>query len=618
MTTIKLTTPERSRNPTITVNPSAKTIQAALNALPLANSSESGAKIVSLLKNLNRIPLDTQARIEIMKLILPLVDGILGALRSQYISSSLPLADRPQQQANLVRELVTELGYGYKIIVTDLIEDQAATGIGSSALPQAILDATSMLARLLVDCYILYVPEPRKIWLELNQLYQYAEKHGFHEATLRVTQPDHEPNPPTIANCYRRVLLLSLMNPYHLMQGEALKAFNFLRTTAPHCHLRYLGQAILPQGALFVDLAVDTPPMHAPKASANVRPLDGRLLDIAPLLAAVQAEIRRLTIEGKAATRQSTLAQRMERDMYFRWFESWGVRRDRLSQRQPRQMPTTLLCGLTAAHHMISDGQPFKPEETEISIRGHRARISTADMSLVPEDHQPWMLERGQSKTGGAMAGAASARTSKFDPLGAGHDKEMWIKVYAASADVVDELLGKAKVEFQQHGCEIRNANQGGFGIHCPVESQFPGRVGELVAAQPSRQGGWAVGSVRWMKIDDGIQLGVRVIAENARAVAVKAVLGIGNGGEYYRALLVPDLDPSQHPTTLITPAAVYDIGSVLMLTMPDKIMFARLTRQIESTSAFSHYQFELVDEPSLEEIASESKDERKSTRMYR
>ena len=114
------------------------------------------------------------------------------------------------------------------------------------------------------------------------------------------------------------------------------------------------------------------------------------------------------------------------------------------------------------------------------------------------------------------------------------------------------------------------------------------------------------------------INMGVRTIAEDARAVASKAVAGIGTGGEYFRALLAPDLDPEQYPTTLIAPAAVYDIGSVIMLNFDDRILYARLTRQLESTSAYSQYQFDLVKRPETLKTTSDSQEQRKSSRLFK
>jgi len=100
--------------------------------------------------------------------------------------------------------------------------------------------------------------------------------------------------------------------------------------------------------------------------------------------------------------------------------------------------------------------------------------------------------------------------------------------------------------------------------------------------------------------------------------VATKAVQGIGKGSEYYRGLILPDMDPTTYPTTLITPAAVYDVGSVLIMLTTTHLIYIKLTRQLESTSAFSHYQFEIVPPPEESRSRTDSQEERLSRNLFR
>lgn len=621
MKSLKLSIPQRINNPAVTFDANLDQIRSFIKALPLANTGECCHQIVQLLRRLNQAPLNVQVRIRIMDMILPLLDDITSSLRNSYINAQLPLTDKRLQTAQLIRNLWLEMSYGYKIVVSDLYEDQIATGSGSPYLSQAIYYALSFLSRLIVDGYALYTPEPKNIWLEVNQLYLHAERNQLHQISLNPVISAKEPSPASISNSYKRLILLSLANPYHLMQGEAVKIFQHLKDWCHHCEIIPLNGGALPEGSLFVDLEMDAAPMYSPKTSTKIRPKEGRLLEIKALINTLENEIRRLTVEAKGASRQSSLAQRMERDMYFRWIESWGVRRERMSHRKPKQAPAQLLCGLTSAHHFISEKAPFVPEEHELRLRGKQADLSTqaqSSLELVPESHTPWVTEDQSHRL---KTGINQPRTSRFDTVDHSDAKDMWIKVYATSTQAVDELTGANKDEFSVHGCEIQNANQGGFGLFCPLASAFPARVGELIGAKTDDDpDSWAIGVVRWMKIKDaqGIELGVRIIADDAHAVATKAVLGIGLGSEYYRSLIVPALDPKKHPTTLIVPAAVYDIGSVLLLTMNKQLLYVRLTRQLESTSSFSHYQFEITEPPAAEEKHSDNHDARRDSKLFR
>jgi len=597
MDSIKLQIPARDNNASVNVNPSVDHIQRILEGLPLANPAECCLKITKLVYQLNRAPIDVKVRIRIMAILLPLFDDIANSLRNNYTNATLPLSDKRQQLAMAVRRLLVEMSHAYKIIVMDMVEQRAPE---NSFLPQAIYYAITILSRLLVDNYTLYATEPRLAWLEINQLYHYAEQRGFNDSVLEPLNAKHEPTPASVSRAYKRIVLLALANPYHLMRGEAIRMFKRLQDWCKHCNISSLHNARLPDGRLFVDLAVDAPPMYAPKTQNGLKTIEARLLEITGLLASLDAETRRITIECKNNASQSNLGRRMERDMYFRWAEAWGLRRERMSLRKAKHTPARILCGVTAAHHFISGGKTFTPEKDEIRLRGHhtdKAGAADLSLSLVPESHQPWLQE--DEKT--TMRGLSKTRDSQFDALTNTSDKDLWVKVFTTSDDIVDEMTGLPKSGSAPVPCEIRNLNQGGFGIYSPSNSNFPARVGELIASQTDTDPHvWAIGSSRWMRLNDkqGFEMGVKLISEDASAVGIKATQGIGKGSEYYRGLLLPNLDPIENPTTLITPAAVYDVGTLLIMSTVSHLIYVKLTRQLEATSSYSHYQFDIIPTP--------------------
>lgn len=614
---IKLRIPERAYDPSVTINPSVAQVQATLDALPLANARESCIRIHDLLKPLNRAPLDLNVRTRIMAMILPLLEDLVNSVRSTYLNMPLPLAEKQSRMARIIHDLQTELSYGYKIIAQELLEEQAATGSGTTQLPQAIYYAMSFLARQLLDTYALYADEPPHIWLELNQLYLYAEKQQLHEIRLNPLNAADEPNPATIANTYRRIVLLSLANPYHLMQGEAVKMYKRLTKWAPSCKIMPLGNKPVPEGKLFVDLNVDAPPLYAPNTLAKFRPKEGRLFEIKAILSMLNEEIRLLAAQTKNAV-HSNLAKRMERDMHFRWAESWGIRRERMSHRIPTRIPTQVACSLTLTHHFISGEAAFTPEEKEVEIQGHDSlNLGHDSLSLIPEEHAPWKQEVNDLHL---RADLNNPRRSIFETSEGDSQKDIWIKVFATSAQAIEEFTESRKVEYKVYDCQIINTNQGGYGLACPSRTNPPARTGELLAARSGASDeAWSIGAIRWMKVvDKCISMGIRTIAEDARPAAAKAVAGVGTGGEYFRALIAPNLDPETFPTTLITPAAVYDIGSILMLNLADRLLYARLTRQLESTTAFSQYQFELVERPEKLRTTTMNQEERKSSRLFK
>lgn len=615
MSDIKLHVPAKNQHQA-TAGQSIEDLRRFIDNLPLANSKESGRMLLARLNMLNRAPLDVQSRYRLLAVILPTITRIVRPLRDTYIASPLPLGHKQQETADLVFQLLTEMSYGYKTVVLDLAQELSNIGKPNwQVIAQPIYCAIDYLGCLLAECYSLYRAEPQHIWLELNQLYLFAEQKTLHNIELKALDSEHEPEQTTIANQYKRSLVLALANPYHLMQGEANKIFFGLKDHMRCCKLMKMGEEV-PKGHLFIDLAMDMPPLYTPTISSSVKPTEGRLLDLSNLIHTMRASLEPVVADGKTIIQQNSLGHRMERDAKLRWVDAWGTRRERGSHREAKDAPTTLLSGLTDIHYFLNGCQAFTPEQDEQSLLSASRKSGLDSLSLIPEEHQPWLHEQDEDPF---AAPASQSRSSTFHSSHADHEKEMWHKVFTNASFSTDDPQQEA--ERTPHGCTIVDANQGGFGLQCSFDSKFPARVGELLASQSAENAdSWAIGSVRWMRIPGGsnIELGVRIIAEDARALAGRAVRGIGKGSEYSRCLLVPNLDPKEHPTTLITPAAVYDVDSVIMLLLDEEIIHVQLTRQLESSSAFARFQFTIVKAPQQADERADLPNERLSNRLYK
>ena len=613
MKNIRLSVPARDFAGTH-INLNADHMKRLLENLPLANASECCSQITNLVYRLNRAPLDLRARMRSIELIQPSLEDITTSLRSSYINADLPLTEKRLQTAQIVRRLFTEMAYAHKIVVHDLFIGQRGVRNTPQNVAQAVYCAMSYLARLLVDNYALFSPEPKQLWLEINQLYLYAESQNFHQTPLTPVTWEQEPHPATIASTYKRVVLLALANPYHLMQGEAVKIFQHTKNWCIQCDIIRPAGNTLPEGKLFVDLAMDNPPTYAPNNQGTLKTNEGRLLEIKSLLHTLEDNVRHLTLESINSGQRSSLAKRMERDMYFRWSEALGLRRERMSHRKTLQAPAEFLCGLTATHHFLGGQRPFTPEEDEARLRGMNSTFDGGTtLSLVPEESSPWMEDH--------HIASGSARASNFGTIRDRDERAMWIRVYTTSEQMAHELIGDNDEQHDTYMCQLINVNQGGYALRCPKSTRSPARVGELLSVRSAIEpDSLAVCTVKWMKINDkqDVDMGLKIIADDARAIATKAVTGVGRGSEYYRALILPDLDPTRHPTTLITPAAVYDIGSTLQVLLSDQLLYLRLTRQIESTSTFSHYHFDIVEPPAKEKTRDQNQDDRYTKHLFR
>jgi hypothetical protein len=126
-------------------------------------------------------------------------------------------------------------------------------------------------------------------------------------------------------------------------------------------------------------------------------------------------------------------------------------------------------------------------------------------------------------------------------------------------------------------------------------------RVGDIVCYhQLSEPGQWMLGEVRWMRDlrSSGVTMGIKRTTDSAQCIAVRAVAGAGSGGEYFRALIITSDDSG---IQLITPGAIYDAETQLVLNWGDQLEYVRLTRMVDTTSSFSRFEYEVIDIPSNE-----------------
>ena len=593
MDNLKLEIPQQAHNPSATAFVNPARMKNWLAALPLGNAAKTGHELLAALYQTNRAKLPLNHRYAMLEHTRPIVAGLLPTLHKQYDSAPIPLPEKQRNVAELVRTLLKEVACGYKISILELTAAPSSEAV-RNALIAASYHAIDHLSRLLVETYCIYAPEPKKLWLELNQLYRYAELNGFHLSELEQGAG----GVASIDRAYRRLLLLALANPYHLMQGETLQIYHELGDWAQACRLQNLAPGNSAQGTLFVDLENDAPPRYAPAAFTMPLPLDGRILDISPILPLVEMRIKEVTLANKTEAGQLTLMGRKQRNMYKRLAEAWGVRSERLSERKRRDAPVTITIGISACHHHAAGGAEFAPEASEIELRRGGAGGAGDGLSLISADEAPWLSEDKSSRL---TTGIVQPRTSQFINAQGKSSKDVWVKVYSTQAQHEHEKNGGP--HFDHTICLLQDESAGGMGIESGQQHNLRMNVGEVMAfltEDDKQRREWSIGIVRWLRLGPGdeLSLGIRVLADDALPVATRGVRGAGRGGEYFRSLLIPKLDPSQYPTSLITPAAIYDVDSIILINTGEQLLYAHLTKLLEATNAYSQFQFQIVPPP--------------------
>ena len=197
-----------------------ESIQKWLAELPLANTQQSAEEVLTLIRELNRSELPPLLRYQHLKVILPVADCLGEILRSHYSGALLPLSSKNLKKHSVVSNLSNALATGFRLIEKQLREHNHIKWREKGLLVTCLYLAIQQLSNILLDYYLVYFPEPQKIWGEINRLYSYAEKHQLLDTV--VPQGENSSLELTVSHIYKSVLMLATASPYHMMQQEAL------------------------------------------------------------------------------------------------------------------------------------------------------------------------------------------------------------------------------------------------------------------------------------------------------------------------------------------------------------------------------------------------------------
>lgn len=530
--------------------------------LPIGNTTVAAHQMLEQLKTLNRSRYPVKERLQLQNTLRPVLSELLHAMRQPLRQVAIPLDYKHQYNANLIQQLLEQMAVGYKLIVSELALSSKMKEFENLLLQEATYLAIIYLGQRLVEAYSLYQPEPEKVWSDLNQLYQSAEARQFHQNTIDDSFPDTPlPVYPSIDFAYKRVLLLALAEPYHLMQYEAEDLFRLITSSVQGCNIdNYL--PVIAGGEYVIDFNVDDGPRFL-SPDQEWQASDPHIIDITDVKSQLDTHLQRLlrTNAHHATLEAVSLVERQQRDMLLRLADAWNASLVRQTRRFSLKGKIELSSGLNASHYFISNGALFTPEMDELKL--------TADI-----DEQSYDL-------------------------------------HTVFATAYHEALQKdRKHSFQQYQLNPwwqRNVSPIGVALNClGHEHNLDMRVGELVIYRfaDKKYNRWQIGVVRWLQHDNNldsqgnINIGVMNIANGAIVTGAKAIKGLGSGTDYFRSLLVPKQVSLEQTRSIIVPAFLYDVGTTLAVNMRQRIFHIHLTRMMISTRSFTQFDFEVIERP--------------------
>ena len=495
-----------------------KQVKAWIEALPLAQSFDAARKLCVHLSGMNRAKFDFDTRLQILDVYVPTAQVALEELDAVYSKSTLPLTARAREALMLARDLAAELATGYKIALVEKSGKLLAFG-AKKQLPMLTGRAMGYLLAGLYASYKSYTPVPPGIWRELHELYLYADREGF------VREAFDAESKLCVYDLYTEALLLSLTDPYRLVQGEADKILAHVRAMRGVPTLGQERPATRSDAHFLVPCDTDKPPRAPLEANEDAGGVNWRLLDANPVV----DRLRQKKVAAEGGNVSATMTKALGPDglaLLGRLITLWGDPPRRAYRRNPSESTVAICVGLKAVGHFVS----FEPRmDAKAEAEALKKGITMPVMALPTDD--------------------ASQAIPVFE----------W--------DVVNESAG---------GLKVRRMGP----------TQQPIGVGEVVGVKLMDRSRWAIGVARWITMFDegGMEFGIQFIGTMARPVWMQPTI---TSAPQAKLGLWLASDASEEPDALLTAPNTYSDLREFELSDEGEVARVRATSLIEKTGRF-------------------------------
>jgi len=194
--------------------------------LPTANQGLTTRLFHDFIRTFNKTSMDVQLRLDTLETLRPIFFEIEDYLRIRLCKMGFPKGENERKILEVIVSIEKEFTISYWAVVKELTK----RGVGwfqgkNTAL--AIQRTIKGLGNIVVTHYMMCLPVPDWIWIDLHSLYKLSIKVKKNNTKI----PDDLDNPSdasTAEENYIQILLLSLTDPGGLMQKEVQQVYSFL------------------------------------------------------------------------------------------------------------------------------------------------------------------------------------------------------------------------------------------------------------------------------------------------------------------------------------------------------------------------------------------------------
>ena len=152
-----------------------KALQHWITELPTANPGLATRLLHDLLIDFNTIEMTTQMRLDALELLSPSVYDIEDYLRSRLIKTGFPKEENDKKILTVLISIEKEFTIGYWMVLKELTKRDVGWFQGKNAA-LAIQRSIKGLSSIIISHFIMGMPIPDWVWIDLHSLYNLSVK----------------------------------------------------------------------------------------------------------------------------------------------------------------------------------------------------------------------------------------------------------------------------------------------------------------------------------------------------------------------------------------------------------------------------------------------------------
>jgi len=547
---------------------SSKAFKGWIDQLPMANIGEASRQLYHAIIELNQLFTTPPQRMQFLELIRTKIHFVCRELSRHYLGQAVALPEKQRKIANLSQALQLHLAAGYKLCVMEFL-DNGGLDKNRKHIATSIHRVTSELAATIVRSHQLYCPSPAHSWLECHRLFRFAYRNKLTTVQVDDDLLLHRTS-STVADGYKRILLLGCARLNQLRQSELLQVYELFEVWSDHTHC---GPDTDDESLFVINMERDAPPVY--RSLLNHKPGEESFGFDTRELSAMLSEKLQARRAGTNPESKLHIPGKISDTLLVHLSQALGILAKRNFNRIASHGTLEICVGLTATHFFIAGEKTF----TEF--------VSGNDSADHDDEN---MFVRYSRKKEDAWGSAHDAGISD-DVL---HSADVPI-TFRSSQGTVVSATGERNNPKSHHAVLI-NTSPGGY---CVIwESNVPSslQAGEVLGVREHNSHPWSVAIVRWIRQikNQGTQVGIELLAPSASPCGVRLIQKIGNSSEYLRGLLLPEISVVNQSATLITPRLPFQSGSRISLLHDGREDQGSLSKKVSATGSISQFELKL------------------------